>query len=104
MAVFCVANAENASGGSGLTPANAREIFSSGVDVITMGDHVWKRKELIPVLETEPRILRPYNYSPLAAGAVLGTISLAAVVAHLVLALASRPCGICPRTTTTYCA
>ena len=73
---FCVANAENASGGSGLTRANAREVFDAGVDVITMGDHVWKRKEIIQVIETEPRLLRPQNYSPLAAVSGMGIYTL----------------------------
>ncbi len=73
---FCVANAENTSGGSGLTIANARQVLASGVDVITMGDHVWKRKEIASFMETEPRILRPYNYSPLAAGTGIGVYTL----------------------------
>lgn len=73
---FCVANAENASGGSGLTPANAREIFDAGVDVATMGDHVWRRKSITQLIETEPRLLRPHNYSPLAAGSGVGIYTL----------------------------
>ncbi|MDK1032814.1 MAG: TIGR00282 family metallophosphoesterase, partial [Planctomycetia bacterium] len=87
---FCVANAENASGGSGLTPANAREIFAAGVDVITMGDHVWKRKEIIPFIETEPRLLRPYNYSPLAAGTGMGIYTLPSGTKIAVLNLIGR--------------
>jgi len=87
---FCIANAENASGGSGLTVANAKEILTSGVDVITMGDHVWKRKELIPYIETEPRILRPYNYSPLSAGAGMGVYSLPSGCKIAVLNLVGR--------------
>jgi len=73
---FCIANAENASGGSGLTVSNAKEILAAGVDVITMGDHVWKRKEIIPYIENEPRLLRPYNYSPLSAGTGMGVYTL----------------------------
>ena len=69
---FCIANVENASGGSGLTVANAREILAAGVDVMTMGDHVWKRKEIVPFIEREPRLLRPLNLSPLASGAGVG--------------------------------
>ncbi|MFQ5862784.1 MAG: TIGR00282 family metallophosphoesterase [Candidatus Brocadiales bacterium] len=65
---FVVANAENAAGGSGVTSDVAKRLFASGLDVITTGDHVWKKKEIIPVLETETRILRPANYSPLAKG------------------------------------
>src|SRR5580692_3354750 len=45
---FVIANAENASGGSGLIPKNADEILSYGVDVMTMGDHVWDKPEIFP--------------------------------------------------------
>lgn len=55
-------NAENAAAGSGLTPANYKELTDAGVDCITMGDHVFRRKEIIPVLEREPKIIRPANY------------------------------------------
>ncbi|MCP4267021.1 MAG: TIGR00282 family metallophosphoesterase, partial [Candidatus Brocadiaceae bacterium] len=65
---FCIANAENAAGGSGLTVDIAKKLFSSGVNAITMGDHVWKRKEIYDSLQSEQRILRPANYSPLAHG------------------------------------
>jgi len=59
---FIIANGENAAGGSGLTPALADELFASGVDVITSGDHIWKRKEIVERIESDPRILRPANY------------------------------------------
>jgi metallophosphoesterase (TIGR00282 family) len=65
---FAVANGENASGGSGITPEVAKKLFASGLDAITTGDHVWKKKEVLQLLETEPRILRPANYSPMALG------------------------------------
>lgn len=65
---FCIANGENSAGGSGITGEVASSLFSSGIDVITMGDHVWKKKDIIPLLENEPRLLRPENYSPLACG------------------------------------
>lgn len=65
---FCIANAENASGGSGLTVKIANELFSNDIDVLTMGDHVWKKKEIYQSLESEQRLLRPANYSPLAHG------------------------------------
>ena len=73
---FVIANVENASGGSGLTIANAREILAAGVDVMTMGDHVWKRKEIVPFIEREPRLLRPLNLSPLASGTGVGLYTL----------------------------
>ncbi len=57
-----VANGENASGGLGLSQRVAREMFMLGVDVITTGNHVWKQRDLIPLLEEEPHVLRPANY------------------------------------------
>jgi metallophosphoesterase (TIGR00282 family) len=59
---FCIANGENAAGGSGLTPDTAAEIFKSGVDLITTGDHVWKKKEILKALTNEAPILRPENF------------------------------------------
>src|SRR5436309_14869996 len=56
-----VANAENAAGGSGLTPAIYRELVRAGVDAITLGDHVYRRKEIYSVLESEPNIVKPAN-------------------------------------------
>ena len=59
-----VANGENSAGGSGITSATAEEIFSGGVDAITTGDHLWDQKEVIVLLQNEPRFLRPFNYPP----------------------------------------
>ena len=59
---FVIANGENSAGGSGITPATASELFSAGVDLITTGDHLWDQKEVIGLLENEPRFLRPRNY------------------------------------------
>ena len=63
-----IANGENMAGGAGITPRTADEVFSSGVDVITSGDHIWDMKEIMPHLAVEPRILRPLNYPPGAPG------------------------------------
>lgn len=57
-----VANGENAAGGSGITPRTAEEIFASGVDVITSGDHLWDQKDVLQLLGGEPRFVRPLNY------------------------------------------
>ncbi len=57
-----VANGENVAGGSGLTPDTVRELFESGVDVVTSGDHAWDQKEVMGLWETEARLLRPLNY------------------------------------------
>jgi metallophosphoesterase (TIGR00282 family) len=63
-----LANAENASGGSGLTPEIYRELAAAGIDGFTMGDHVYRRKEIFPILQSERRIVRPGNYPPTAPG------------------------------------
>ncbi|MDD2679182.1 MAG: TIGR00282 family metallophosphoesterase [Candidatus Omnitrophica bacterium] len=65
---FVIANAENASGGSGIIPKVAEELFNSGVDVLTSGDHIWKRKEIFELISHEKRILRPLNFPSLAPG------------------------------------
>jgi hypothetical protein len=63
-----VVNAENAAGGSGITPPIFKELRDQGVDVVTMGDHVFRRKEIVPTLKTSDRILRPANLPAEAAG------------------------------------
>lgn len=59
-AEVCVANGENAAGGFGLTRAHAETLLLAGVDVFTTGNHVWSKKEIIPLMDTMP-ILRPHN-------------------------------------------
>jgi len=65
---LCVVNGENAAGGAGITPETAEDLFVAGADVITTGDHVWDKKEVVPCLERETRLLRPANYPEAAAG------------------------------------
>ena len=65
-AAFCVVNGENAADGAGLTPKLAERILRAGADVITLGNHTWRRRELIPWLDTADRVIRPAN---LGAGA-----------------------------------
>jgi len=57
-----IANGENLAGGSGLTPQEADELFKAGVNVITGGDHIWAKKEIIPYIDRTPGLLRPANY------------------------------------------
>ncbi|MGO9230179.1 MAG: TIGR00282 family metallophosphoesterase [Bryobacteraceae bacterium] len=57
-----IANAENAAGGFGLTPAIAEELFGLGLDVLTSGNHVWDKREVYDYLRRQPRLLRPANY------------------------------------------
>lgn len=59
---FVIANGENAAQGSGITENLFREIVQCGVDVVTCGDHVWRRAEILSVLERDKRLLRPLNY------------------------------------------
>jgi len=63
-----VGNGENAAGGVGLTPSTAEELFDSGIDVITTGNHIWAYKEIIPYLDSELALLRPLNYPPMNPG------------------------------------
>jgi len=65
---FAIANAENAAGGSGITLQVAEELFASGLDVLTSGDHIWKKKEIIELINKEGRILRPVNFPPGSPG------------------------------------
>lgn len=65
---FVIANAENAAGGSGVTPPLADELFKCGVDVMTTGDHIWNRREIMEYLNKSDRLLRPANYPQGAPG------------------------------------
>lgn len=65
---FVVVNGENATGGMGLSAEHARGLLVAGADVVTLGDHAFDQKDIVPLLEEEPRILRPVNYSKLAPG------------------------------------
>jgi metallophosphoesterase (TIGR00282 family) len=63
-----VANAENAAGGSGLTPDIYHDLVAGGIDGITLGDHAFRRREIFPILQSERRIVRPANYPSSAPG------------------------------------
>jgi metallophosphoesterase (TIGR00282 family) len=65
---YVVANGENCSGGRGLTPKHADELFGCGIDVITGGNHTFQHRELYPYLDAKPNITRPMNYPPGAPG------------------------------------
>lgn len=58
-----IANAENAAGGFGITPAIAEELFGCGLDVLTTGNHIWDKREIVDYLPRQPRLLRPANYA-----------------------------------------
>lgn len=65
---FVVVNAENAASGVGLLPEIAEQIFNCGVNVITSGNHIWQKREILPILESNPHVLRPHNYPTVAKG------------------------------------
>ena len=65
---FVVVNGENASQGAGLTAEHARILLQAGADVITLGDHAFDQKDMMQFAETEPRIIRPLNFSKVAPG------------------------------------
>jgi metallophosphoesterase (TIGR00282 family) len=65
---FVVANGENAAGGLGITPKEADELLRLGVDVITLGNHTYRQREIYPYLDEQPRILRPANFLPTQPG------------------------------------
>ncbi|MEW6377083.1 MAG: TIGR00282 family metallophosphoesterase [Thermodesulfobacteriota bacterium] len=73
---FTVANGENAAGGMGITPAIAIEILNEGVDVLTSGNHIWAKKEILPFLNDESRLLRPANYPAQVPGRGTGVFEL----------------------------
>ncbi|MFH1626230.1 MAG: TIGR00282 family metallophosphoesterase [Pseudomonadota bacterium] len=59
---FVVANAENAAGGFGVTPNVVRELLDNGIDLLTSGNHIWDKKEIIASFNEERHLLRPANY------------------------------------------
>ena len=59
---FCIANIENAAAGFGITREIAHEMFAAGIDVFTSGNHIWDKKQIVPYLAEQPRLLRPHNY------------------------------------------
>lgn len=94
-----VANAENAAGGSGLTPEIYRELTAAGIDGITLGDHAFRRREIFPILQTERRIVRPANYPAAAPGrdvAILRTRQQISVAVLVLLGRVFMPPIDCP--------
>ena len=63
-----IANCENAAGGAGITPPIAEDLFQAGVDVLTSGNHVWRKREAYELLRMDPRVIRPANYPDGAPG------------------------------------
>lgn len=57
-----IANGENAAGGSGLTPKIFNELINNGIDIVTSGDHIFKKKEILDIIDFQDRLVRPANY------------------------------------------
>ena len=73
-----VANCENVAGGAGVTPSTAEDLFRAGVDVLTSGNHVWRKREALELLKLDPRVLRPANYpegTPGTGSTIVETLS-----------------------------
>ncbi|MCL6639099.1 MAG: TIGR00282 family metallophosphoesterase [Firmicutes bacterium] len=94
-----IANGENAAGGNGITREVAQELFHSGVDVLTMGNHVWSKKDSHEYINKERRIIRPANYPPGAPGVGAGVFETRRKVKVAVINLSGRvflPALDCP--------
>src|SRR5262245_5131285 len=66
---YCIANVENAAGGFGVTREVCDELLALGVDCMTSGNHIWDKREILPVIDQMPQLLRPANYPPDQPGA-----------------------------------
>jgi hypothetical protein len=96
---LAIANAENAAGGFGLTPAVAQELLGFGLDVLTTGNHVWDKREIYDFLNREERLLRPANYAATLPGRGLYTGRARNGVPYAVMNLQGRvymPSTDCP--------
>jgi metallophosphoesterase (TIGR00282 family) len=65
---LAVMNAENVAGGFSITPPLADQLFGAGIDVMTSGNHIYDKREVIPYIQRQPRLLRPANYPPNSPG------------------------------------
>ena len=70
-----IANGENAAGGMGITPNVADELLGKGIQVLTLGNHTFNKKEALRLLEDQPRVLRPLNYPPGVPGRGYGVFA-----------------------------
>jgi metallophosphoesterase (TIGR00282 family) len=68
---FAIMNAENVAGGFSITPSLGEQLFAAGIDVMTSGNHIFDKKEAIPYIKEQPRLLRPANYPPNTPGSGL---------------------------------
>lgn len=73
---FVVVNGENAAHGFGITPKICEEFYAAGVDVLTLGNHSWDQREIMPYIDSDPRLLRPLNYPAGTPGKGVGVYAL----------------------------
>ena len=85
-----IANAENIAGGSGITTNLFHKIRAYGVDVVTLGDHVYKKADIIPTLQASERIVRPANLSSEAAGRTFTVVNTNSGIPVAVFCLLGR--------------
>jgi metallophosphoesterase (TIGR00282 family) len=95
---FCLVNAENATNGAGLSPRHAERILAAGADAITLGNHSWRRSEIVPYLATTDRVVRPANLSRFSPGVGLSVLPAAdesnvAVISLLGALFINSSCG-----------
>ena len=76
---ICILNGENLADGVGITPKLADKMFDSGADAITLGNHVWRRGEIVPYLKESERVVRPANLSARAPGKRLIVVNEVAI-------------------------
>ncbi|HEV2913800.1 MAG TPA: TIGR00282 family metallophosphoesterase [Pyrinomonadaceae bacterium] len=70
---LAIMNAENVAGGFSITPSLADQLFDAGIDVMTSGNHIFDKREVIPYMQRQPRLLRPANYPPGTPGSGIWT-------------------------------
>jgi metallophosphoesterase (TIGR00282 family) len=85
-----IANGENAASGFGITPRLADELFEAGVEVLTGGNHIWDRKEILEYIPLHPRLLRPANFPVVNPGSGLFVGTARNGVPYAVLNLQGR--------------
>ena len=85
-----IANCENAASGFGITPRLAEELLGCGIDVLSSGNHIFDRKEILDYLPHQPRLLRPANYPPDAPGSGLFMGTTKSGTAYAVLNVQGR--------------
>ncbi len=85
-----IANGENAAGGNGITKAIADELYDNYIDIITMGNHTWDKKEIFEFIDHEQYLIRPANYPPETPGRGYGIIKVKGGIKVAVMNLSGR--------------